>query len=62
MPDWDSEALALLARAASDLTALAATIEVLRRNHPGDRAATRARILVDRLELTIADLLEHLRG
>ena len=61
MTDWDREDLALLARAASDLTALAATIELLRRHHPSDRGATRARILVDRLLVTVTDLLEHLR-
>jgi hypothetical protein len=60
--NWDGDDLALLARTASDLTALAATIEVLRRRRPSDPAIQRAGLLVDRLLTTVSELVQQLRN
>ena len=62
MADWDARDLALLARVSSDLTALAATIAVLRRRRPSDAAVERADVLVDRLHVTVHELIEQLRS
>ncbi|MDQ2959745.1 MAG: hypothetical protein M3R48_01645 [Candidatus Dormibacteraeota bacterium] len=61
MTEWDGDDLALLTRAASDLTALAATVEVLRRRQPADPTVRRAQLLVERLHGSVTDLLEQLR-
>lgn len=61
MASWDGDDLTLLARAASDVTALAATIEVVLRRGPNDPAVQRAQRLVERLHATITQLLEQLK-
>ncbi len=61
MPEWAAEDLALLGRTASDLTALAATIEVLSRRRPTDPAVQRARGLVESLHAAITQLAEQLQ-
>ncbi|MBJ7595577.1 MAG: hypothetical protein JF886_12095 [Candidatus Dormibacteraeota bacterium] len=61
MTRWDTTDLSLLSRASADLTALAATIEVLRRRRPTDRSAERAQRIVDRLQETVTELVERLK-
>jgi len=58
---WDRDHLALLGRTASDLTALAATIEVMRHRMPADPATQRAEMLAARLHATVTELLEQLK-
>lgn len=62
MTDWDADDLAALGRAASDVTALGLTIELLRRRDPDDPAILRARHLVAQLHETLVLLIERLRG
>jgi hypothetical protein len=59
--DWESEDLTLLGRASADLTALAATVEVIRRRRPSDRSVQRAQRLADRMQDTITELVDRLR-
>lgn len=61
MPRWDGGDLSLLSRTATDLTALAATVEVLRRRDPSDPAVQRAERLVSNLHATITELIDHLK-
>lgn len=61
MRDWESEDLTLLGRASADLTALAATVEVIRRRRPSDRSVQRAQRLADRMQDTITELVDRLR-
>ena len=58
---WDGNDLTLLGRTASDLTALAATIEVLRSREPSNPAVQRAQRLVGRLHATVTELIEQLK-
>jgi hypothetical protein len=59
--EWQAEDVSLLSRASADLTALAATIEVIRRRRPSDRSVQRAERLVDRLQGTVTELVERLK-
>lgn len=61
MDRWDDEDLVLLSRTTEDLTALAATIEVLHRRRPSDATVQRAQRIVERLEETLIRLLARLR-
>ena len=61
MPEWAAEDLALLGRMASDLTALAATIEVLSRRRPTDPAVQRAQRLVENLHSAVTQLADQLQ-
>lgn len=61
MSRWEGDNLALLGRTASDLTALAATVEVLRSRQPSDPALRRAQQLVARLEATVSALIDGLK-
>ncbi len=61
MDRWHHEDLVLLSRTTEDLTALAATIEVLRRRQPSDATVERAQRIVERLEETLTQLVERLR-
>jgi hypothetical protein len=60
MDRWDRAQLARLQRLASDVTALDACIEVLRRRHPDDTVA-RAAELIERLHGEVTALIDHLR-
>ncbi|MDQ6847119.1 MAG: hypothetical protein M3019_05995 [Candidatus Dormibacteraeota bacterium] len=61
MHRWDGDDVTLLTRTSADLTALAATIEVLRRRRPADRSVQRAQRLVDRLQDTVTQLVNQLK-
>ena len=60
MDRWDPAQLARLQRLASDVTALDACIEVLRRRYP-DQTVARAAELIARLHHEVTALIEHLR-
>ena len=60
MDSWDTAQLARLQRLASDVTALDACIQSLRRRHP-DEAVARAAELIERLHREVTALIEHLR-
>jgi hypothetical protein len=60
--EWEADDLELLGRTASDLTALAATIEVLHRRRPSDPTVQRAQRLVASLHATVTELIGQLRG
>jgi hypothetical protein len=59
--EWEGEDVTLLSRASVDLTALAATIEVIRRRRPSDRSVQRAQRLADRLQETVTELVGRLK-
>ncbi len=61
MTRWEATDLSLLSRASADLTALAATIEVLRRRRPTDRSVERAQRIVERLQESVTELVERLK-
>jgi hypothetical protein len=59
--EWQGEDVTLLSRAAADLTALAATIEVIRRRRPSDQSVQRAQRIADRLQETVTELVGRLK-
>lgn len=61
MDRWDAGQLARLQRLASDVTALDACIEVLRRRRP-DETVARAAALIERVHDEVTALIEHLRA
>lgn len=61
MNGWDTHSLARLRQVAIDLTALSATVEVLRARLPQDEAVERVAGVVDSLILHVNEIVEQLR-
>lgn len=61
MNGWDTHSLARLRQIAIDLTALSATVEVLRARLPQDEGIERVAGVVDSLILHVNEIVEQLR-
>ncbi len=61
MTSWDADTVQRLAQVANDLTALSATLEVLRSRRPDDEAIDRAISFVERMIGNVDEIVSRLR-
>ena len=61
MTSWDADTVQRLAQVANDLTALSATLEVLRSRRPDDAAVDRAISFVERMIGNVDAIVSRLR-